>query len=75
MRIADLEFRRTPAEIVSWQGAFCYVIALWSEHKEGWDLRFIGQRPFGPEIDREVFWKVAQYGQKVLDAEWEATRE
>lgn len=59
------------AEIIRWynsrnpEGVFCYVLANWEPKKEGFDLLFCGSRPF--EVDRDIFWKLAEWGQERLE--------
>lgn len=81
-RIKNLEFRwgteqlpcRFP-EIIAWNFSsdrdqeYCYTLARWEKTREGYDLQFIGSRPFKDEdIDSNLFWKLAKYGQKIVDA-------
>ena len=73
-RIGDLEVRscneylgqngkHTTAEIVQWSvcDSFCWTVAYWIDT----ELRFVGSRTF--DCNRNVFWKLAKYGQKKLD--------
>lgn len=61
------------AEIVVWypeKGTaqkFCCAIAYWVFSSDGYDLQFVGKRPFEPEINREIFLQLAEQGQKLLD--------
>lgn len=48
---------------------FNFTIAYWIKGSEGFDLKFVGDRPFSVEIDRDTFWKLAEFGQEYLD-EW-----
>ena len=82
IRIGDLEVRscnqslcgRDPhetAEIVQWwerhnDRPWCWVLAYWVRGKEGYDLKFVGDRAFEPDVDRKVFWKLAKKGQRRL---------
>ena len=76
-KLLDLEFRcmtesqRFP-EIVRWQenelGPYCYTVAWWKKDSEGYSLEFIGSRPLASEIDKDAFWELVKYGQKVCDA-------
>lgn len=78
-RIGDLEVRscgdfllsggeHVPAQIIKWDESdgkeFCYVLAYWNKTKEGYDLLFVGDRPF--KADKDIFWKLAEQGQKLL---------
>lgn len=82
-RVGDLEFRfmseeRFP-EIVAWQPygdkESCYTLLRWAKNSEGWDVKFIGNRPF--VWNRENFtanhllWSLMEYAQKLLDAEFQ----
>jgi hypothetical protein len=83
-RIGNLEFRwntdddRFP-EVVAWGPSsssgnkeYCYTLARWQKNREGYDLIFIGNRPFQSDnIDSNIFWNLAKYGQKVTDAVFE----
>ena len=57
------------ATIIKWFGGeikACCTIAYFEAHKEGYDLRFVGERPFGKEVDRETFMELAEFGHKKL---------
>ena len=72
-------------EIVLWQdyepdhlpeGAtskeWCYTLASWEKNCEGWDLTFVGDRPFQEDkIDRDEFWAIIKYGNKIANADFE----
>lgn len=65
------------AEIVAWgkniEGKdFCWTIAYWELDKEGYYLKFVGNRPF--EKDSESFMKLAKLGQKVLDSLYQSNQ-
>jgi len=80
-RIQDLEVRscgkhllsdgeHTRAEIVKWANdtdkkEYCWTVAYWNKGKEGYDLQFVGSRPF--DVDGELFMKLAKQGQQMLD--------
>lgn len=50
----------------------CLTIALFEEKKEGYDLRFVGNRPFNlDKYEVEHFWLLAKYGQTLLEVEYE----
>lgn len=79
LRIDDIEFRHNEtdkAEIVQWwkkpggEKEYCITLVLWNRDREGYDVRFIGSRPFdydnGPDL-----WALMKYGQRVLDALFE----
>lgn len=77
-KLLDLEFRwmtenqRNP-EIVRYQesekyGKSCYTLAWWKKDSEGYSLEFIGPRPLNPEVDKDAFWELVKYGQKICDA-------
>jgi len=55
------------AEIVKWDSdgkAYCYTLAYWKRGEEGYDLLFVGNRPF--EVNQKDFWFLANQGQKLL---------
>jgi len=62
----------TTAEIVQWGEAHaeiqpsCWVLAYWAVSKDGYDLKFVGDRPFGERVDTEVFMNLAKIGQSLL---------
>lgn len=87
LRIGNLELRTcdenllqrreiVTAEVIRWEkqtdkpGEYCYVLAMWRKGKEGYSLEFIGGRPF--DANRDVFWRLAVFGQEHLDAAWES---
>jgi hypothetical protein len=48
---------------------YCYSLAYWKKNSEGYELQFVGDRPFKnilPE-DVEIVWKALKVAQKVLD--------
>ena len=55
-------------EIVKWDPTFetCYVLAFFEIHDEGYDLRFVGPRPFSE--DHKAFMKIAYAAQQILDS-------
>ena len=62
------------AEIVKWskdknEKEYCFTIAYWNKGEEGYDLQFVGSRPF--DVDGEIFMKLAKQGQKMLDEEFD----
>ena len=77
-RINDIEARScnkflmsdedTTIEIVKWQGDICYTLAYWVMDSEGYDLKFVGDRPFA--VDNETFWTIATTAQGFLDKEF-----
>lgn len=79
MKHRDLEFRqlgegRKP-EVVRWKvGAndewFCYTLCWWGKDKEGYNLEFIGSRPFEYD-DIDTLWSLLRYADKVLQAQFE----
>jgi hypothetical protein len=83
LRIGDLEFRHLDtrkAEIVQWwkrsdsDTESCHTLLWWTRGKEGYDIEFIGGRPF--EYDQnKVLWEIMKYGQKVLDAVFDLQEE
>jgi hypothetical protein len=81
MRIKDIEVRtcgdgllmngpHKQAEIIRWfkrdgSSDYCIVVAYWTKTKEGWDLKFVGNRPF--EVEHGEFMRAAEFGQKFLE--------
>jgi len=77
MKIGDMECRtcgenllgtlpHVTAEIVKWNGTSCYTLAFWKRNCEYFDLQFIDDRPFGPDIDMSRFMLLAGVMQKHL---------
>jgi len=55
------------AEIVYWmESGQCFTIARWIRHSEGFNLEFIGRRPFN-NIDVFTFMALAEIGQTKLE--------
>lgn len=85
LRIEDLEVRscnnnlmpngkHERAEIVKYSHdtdgkEFCWTVAYWIKEKEGYNLKFVGGRPFN--VYGELFMKIAKQGQILLDEEFE----
>ena len=71
-------------ELLCWEeddshNRYCYVLALWDKTKEGWELRFIGSRPFEVfeekySLELDKVWQGLYVCQKILDALYEGTR-
>ena len=58
------------AEIIQWANdtgkkEYCWTVAYWNKGKEGYNLQFVGGRPF--DVDGELFMKLAKQGQQMLD--------
>jgi hypothetical protein len=83
MKLSNLEFRETQSygskipctyyEIVEWLGAgtskqYCITVLSWSKGSEGWDIKFIGDRPFSDTIDTDDLWALMRYGNTVTNA-------
>lgn len=67
---------RLPIELVKWDEARknCFTLAWWRATSEGYELQFVGARPF-VEIgadDIAVIWPQLRAAQKMLDAYYEA---
>lgn len=64
-------------EIVKWEYSesykreFCCTLAIWTTSEEGYDLKFIGNRPFSDKVDKNIFWELAKYGQNIVDSTFE----
>jgi hypothetical protein len=83
-RIDDLELRLVAGEknynILRWVTRqdedgkdgkeYCFVLAYFIKSSEGYDLKFVGPRPFEVE-NKDLFWALIKYSQKVLDAEFD----
>jgi len=80
-RIGNLELRscdehqlvedteHTSAHIVEWdEGAkpHCWVLLFWKRHREGYDIHFVGDRPFRTSESLKTLWKLMKHGQKML---------
>ena len=53
MKYNNLEFQWSDVneryELVKWEGSSCFVIAFFEKHKEGYDMRTVGNRFFEHE--------------------------
>lgn len=49
---------------------YCLSLAYWCKNSEGYELKFVGDRPFKDieSEDLEIVWKALRVAQKVLDA-------
>lgn len=86
-RLEDLEVRscgehllsggnHDRAEIVKWDKntngeEYCFAVAYWDKTKDGYNLKFVGKRPFSIN-NKDNFWKLAQQGQVLLEEEFNA---
>lgn len=92
MKINDLEFRWTKniitnefyPEIVRWyqhedEKRYCITLALWNKTLEGYEVKFISERPFEyiqNEYERKLnFWKILVYGQQIAQATFKINEE
>lgn len=62
----------TTAEIVKWERTdsgkgkeSCYTVAYWVKGSAGYDVMFVGNRPF--EIDKNTLWILLKSGQTLLN--------
>ena len=53
-------------------GLYKWTIAMWVVDREGYDLRFIGGRPFDSRVDWSRFGEVVGQGQGIADARFAA---
>lgn len=86
-RIQNLEFRWTRSygsqeqrypEIVCWfpcsdnQEETCYTLLFWVRGSEGWDIQFVGDRPFEQNrFDPDILWTLMRFGQEIVSAHYE----
>lgn len=66
--LSGSDVEHTTAKIIKEASHGNYTIAYWEMGKEGFDLRFVGNRPFNEEIEQTEFWRIAELGQNILDA-------
>jgi hypothetical protein len=77
LKIDNLEFRTcndnlmddgnpTTGEILQHVDSHCFTIAYWEETKDGFNLRFVGNRPFDNSVNQDTFFTIAKYGQSYL---------
>ncbi len=61
--------REETIEIVRWHdgGDTCDSIAVWGRSSDGYYLTFVGSRPLAPNVDRGLFWQLAEIGQAFAD--------
>lgn len=71
--------RAIPVELVKWDEGhrYCYVVAWWIRDDEGYELHFVGGRPFRDILPEEMaaIWPQLQAAQTMLDAYFDATEE
>lgn len=60
-------------DLVKWDKSgdrpYCFSLAYWTRDKEGYELTFVGSRPFD-NIDKEdvpILWSVLKQAQEILD--------
>ena len=51
-----------------------YTLAYWEQDDEGFDLRFVGGRPFKDEVDWNTFSQLIRLGDILLTDEWNKNR-
>jgi hypothetical protein len=69
----SLDKESTKVEIIKWnenKENHCYTLAIFEKTKGGYELRFIGSRPFREEINHKNFWNVAKICNDILDMKW-----
>ena len=52
-------------------GKFKWTIAYFVKDKEGYDLHFVGDRPFDKRVDWRNFEVIVKQGQVIADNQWE----
>lgn len=77
MRKDDLEFRWSDFnkryELVRWfkknneDKEFCIVVATYYKKSEGYEISFVGYRPFQVD-DEKLLWRMLKYGQDMCNA-------
>lgn len=72
----------TTLEIIRWynyndgEKEYCCVIAYYEISKEYVpSLKFVSDRPFSKDVDKDVFWQLAQLGNKILTSKMEREHE
>lgn len=75
----DYELRFTTTEnpyieLVKWKnnsigGRYCFTLVYWVKSDEGYDLKFVSDRPFNhiDDSDVNIVWKAMKVAQGVLD--------
>lgn len=72
MRVDNIEFRRLDKrdpEIVCWNGASCYTLMWFKKGREGYNIEFVGNRPFDDGLSDKL-WELMRYAQDLLDDEF-----
>ena len=78
-RIENIEFHWSEInqkhELVQWlncdsEEGYCIVIAFFDLKSEGYEIRFIGDRPFNTG-NKDLVWNMLKYGQSIVDAIFE----
>ena len=80
MTLSDNE--HTTLEIIRWykyndvEKEYCCVIAYYEISKEYVpSLKFVADRPFKEDVDKDVFWQLAQLGNQILTSKMEREHE
>ncbi len=66
-----LEGDHVTAEVIYWQGESCFTLASWTKGEEGFDLRFVGNRPL-EHSSPAVMFKLIRVGHEHLDDYFES---
>lgn len=69
----ELVNRIADSDLFRWQEDTCFTLASWVPHKEGFDLKFVGSRPF-EHADPLTFWRLAEVGDKHLEEHFRKTK-
>ena len=69
-------------DLIKWETAddgkrYCYSLAYWVQDKEGYDLKFVNDRPFTyiDIEDIEMIWAMLKAAQETLDTFFRLSRE
>ena len=52
------------------EGKYKWTIAYWVEDSEGYDLKFVGDRPFDKRVKWKPFRQLVKQGQKIANKQW-----
>lgn len=61
------EHVRAEIVVLSKDGVHCWTIAYWEKHKEGFDLRFVGNRFANNEVNKNDLIELMSFGQYKMD--------
>jgi len=69
IKTGDLEYLDGHINLYSEDGTYKWSISYFVSHSDGWDLKFVGKRPFDARVDWDEFQRLIWVGYKELEEE------